>query len=179
MMRAPWIWLVLAAGLATGSAAQDPLDDDTAGAELLRTEIERRFAQRVRSDLGLSDDQMRKLKATQDRIGPRRRLLFRQTLGYRLALQGQMRPGVAANPDSVRVYMDGLQRIRREQVALDQEEDTELAKYLTPVQRARFQMMRLRLIERAAELRRERRGRLGADRPSGGVRPQPRGRRRG
>ena len=117
---------------------------------------------------------MRKLKATQDRISPRRRLLFRQTLGYRLALQGQMRPGVAANPDSVRVYMDGLQRIRREQVALDQEEDTELAKYLTPVQRARFQMMRHRLIERAAELRRERRGRMGADRPQGGVRPMPR-----
>lgn len=171
-MRAPWIAVVLAIGFATATAAQAPVDEDTAGAELLRLEVERRFTERVKSDLGLSDEQVRKLKATQERVGPRRRLLIRQMIGYRLSLQGQMQPGVAANPDSVRTYMDALQRLRGEQVALDQEEDREMAAYLTPVQRARFQMMRLRLLERANELRRERRGRLGPNRP--GVRPQPR-----
>lgn len=172
-MRAPWIWLGLVVGLTAQAAAQEPMGEDTAGAELLRVEIERRFAQRVQSDLGLSDDQMRKLKATQDRVGPRRRLLARQMVGYRLALQGQMQPGVAANADSVRVYMDGVQRLRGEQVALDQEEDRDFAEYLTPVQRARLHMMRTRLIEHVNELRRERQGRLGPGvRP--GVRPQPR-----
>ena len=174
-MRAPWIWIALAASVAGVAPAQEPQAEDTAGAELLRGEIERRFAERVQANLGLNDEQMRKLKATHERIGPRRRQLIRQGLGYRMALQGQMRPGVAANPDSVRVYMDGIKRVRAEQIALDEEEDREMAGYLTPVQRAQFHMMRTRLLERANELRRARQGRMGpADRPGGGVRPQPR-----
>ena len=175
MKRARWIAIVLAAGVASAAAAQEPQADDTAGAELLRGEIERRFAQRVQANLGLNEEQMRKLKATQERVGPRRRQLIRQGLGYRLALQSQMRPGVAANPDSVRVYMDGMKRVRAEMITLDEDEDREMAGYLTPVQRAQFHMMRTRLLERANELRRARQGRLGpADRPGAGVRPQPR-----
>ena len=160
-MRAPWIWLLLAAGVTTGALAQDDAPADTTGAELLRTEIERRFAQRLQADLELTAEQMHKLKATQDRIGPRRRQLRRQEFGYRLALQREMRPGVAANDDSVKAYMDGLRRVRSEQVALDEDEDRELSRYLTPVQRARFHMMRTRLLQRANELRRERQGRMG------------------
>lgn len=175
-VRARWIWLGLLLGFATVTTAQQPVDEDTAGAERLRLEIQRRFAQRVQADLGLRDDQMRKLRATQDRIGPRRRQLLRQMVGYRLALRREMRPGVAANADSVRVYMDGLQRVRAEQVALDQDEDRELAAYLTPVQRAQFHLMRTRLLERANELRRERQGRLGREpgvRPGAGPRRRP------
>jgi len=174
-MRTAWIVLALALGLAGSVAAQDVVDEqDTTGAELLRAEVERRFAERVKSDLGLSDDQMNKLKATQERVGPRRRQLFREGLGYRLALRNQMQPGIAANPDSVRVYMDGIQRVRAAQLALDQEEDREWSRYLTPVQRARLYEMRQRLLNRVNALRQGRQGRLGGggDRPI--VRPRPR-----
>ena len=163
-MRAPWIWLLLTAALTTGSVAQEP-ENDTAGAELLRTEIERRFAQRVQADLGLTNDQVTKLKATQAKFGQRRRLLAREGMGYRMALRREMQPGVAANPDSVQKYMDGWQRVRSAQVALDAEEDREMSAYLTSVQRARFQMMRIRLLQRAEELRRQRQGRMGQQRP--------------
>lgn len=165
MRRAAGVALLLCGLWAAGAWGQTPRDDDTAGAELLRLEIERRFAQRVQAELGLTNEQLRQLHATQARVGPRRRQLAREALGFRLALQAQMRPGVAANPDSVRVYMDGLQRVRAAQLALDEEEDRDLAAFLTPVQRARFQMMRARLVERANELRRARQGRLGPDRP--------------
>jgi hypothetical protein len=75
--------------------------------------------------------------------------------------------------------MDGLQRLRAEQMALDQEEDRELAGYLTPVQRAQFHMMRTRLLERANEVRRERQGRLGPNRqPGARLQPGQRPRRR-
>lgn len=169
-MRAPWLAFVLGAVLTTGAVAQaDVPEGDTAGAELLRTEIERRFTERLRADLDLTPDQMKKLQATQSRFGPRRRQLVREGMGYRMALQREMRPGVAANADSVQAYMDGLKRVRAAQVALDEEEDRELAKYLTPVQRARFQMMRTRLLQRANEIRRERQG-------QGRMGPRPRGR---
>lgn len=153
MKRLLWVVLFAAAPVL---GAQAPAD--TAGAERLRQEIERRFAERVKIELGLSDEQAAKLKATHERFGERRRPLMRQQFERRLALQGQMRPGVAANADSVRRLMDGVQGGRAELFKLDQEEDREMAGYLTPVQRARFQLMRERFLQRVQEMRRERGG---------------------
>jgi hypothetical protein len=168
---------VLLAGPAQAVAQDVAEPEDTAGAEILRQEVERRIEERVRVDLRLSDDQMSKLRATQSRIGPRRRLLLRQLIGYRIGLYGQMRPGVAANPDSVRVYMDGEQRVRVQQLALEQEEDREWAGYLTPVQRAQLKIIRQRIIDRVNQLRATRQNRLrGGDRPTPRLRPRDRGR---
>ncbi|MGH7567597.1 MAG: hypothetical protein ACREL9_01310 [Gemmatimonadales bacterium] len=180
MKRVLWT-LVLA--VVPALAAQEPPDrppvasPDSAGAERLRAEIERRFAERVRSDLGLSEDQATRLRATQERFGERRRALMRRQFEHRQGLQRQMQPGVAANADSVRVHMDALQAGRAEAVKLEQEEDQEMAKYLTPVQRARFQMMRQRLVDRVQDLRRqqERRGRVGMMGPRRGPGPRPQG----
>ena len=167
-MRRVWILAALLVGLSLPVAAQDASDDqDTTGAELLRQEIENRFAERVRENLGLNDDQMKKLKATHEKYGPRRRQLTREWLGYELALRGQMRPGVAANSDSVRVYMDGQQRVRGQQLALDQEVDKEMAGYLTPVQRAQYHMMWRNFLQRVNELRQGRPNRFGGQRPLG------------
>jgi hypothetical protein len=173
------LWIVALAVTPSFAAAQvgpRPMPDSVQAGRL-RAEIERRFAERVRTDLGLTDDQALKLKATQERFGVRRRELMRQQWLHRQALQRQMQPGVAAQPDSVRVHMDGLQAGRGEMFKLEQDEDREMAGYLTPVQRARFQFMRQRLMERANELRRgrEERGRMGPG-PQGGMQ-RPRGRR--
>jgi hypothetical protein len=174
-MRRVWILFALLAGLSMPAVAQEPLDEqDTTGAELLRQEIERRFADRVRQNLGLNDDQMTKLRATNERYGPRRRQLIREWLGYELALRRQMRPGVAANSDSVRIYMDGQQRVRAAQLALDQDVDKEMASYLTPVQRAQYHMMWRNFLQRVNELRQGRQNRLGGQRPF-----RPRGQRPG
>lgn len=175
MTRYGVLAILLATAPLARSAAQDVVEpEDTAGAELLRTQIEQRIAERVKIELNLNDEQMRKLLATQNRIGPRRRQLARERLGFALGLQGQMRPGIAANPDSVRVYMDGLQRVKAAQLTLDQEEDREWAGYLTPVQRARLQMIRQRIIDRVNELRQGRQNRLRGERPM--QRPRGRGR---
>lgn len=90
----------------------------------------------------------------------------------REALDDQMRPGVAANSDSVRKLMEGLQAGRGDMVKLEQEEDREMAGYLNPVQRARFQTIRERFHHRVEELRRERRrgGLDGPRRPGPGAR---------
>src|SRR5574341_1184829 len=85
-MMKRWL-LVVALALPGGAAAQD-----TSAVERLRAEVERRFAERVRTELQLTDDQATRLKATQERFGPRRRDLMRQQLAHRMALQWQMRP---------------------------------------------------------------------------------------
>ena len=132
---------------------------DTGEAERLRTQIEQRFADRVQQDLKLSPDQATKLRATQERFGPRRRTLMQQQMARRRALEDQMQPGVAANSDSVRKLMDGIRGGRAEMFKIEQDEDQEMAGYLNPVQRARYQHMRERFIQRVGEMRREGRGR--------------------
>jgi len=176
MTRTSLLWL-LSLGLVSALGAQ--VAPDSARAEQLRSEIERRFGERVRAELALTDDQATRLKATQERFGERRRALMRQQMERRRALQGQMRPGVEANADSVRKLMDAMHAGRQELLRVEQDEDKEMAGYLTPVQRAQFQMMRQRFVERIQEVRRERagmRGQGGAGRPEG-QRPRQGGQR--
>jgi Spy/CpxP family protein refolding chaperone len=147
--------LVLLLATPGALAGQRPQPDDTARAARLRAQIERRFGERVRQELGLSDAQATKLRATQQRVGERRRPLMERQRAVRMALRQQMRPGQTADPDSVRQLLDAMQGGRAALLQLEQEEDREMAGYLTPVQRARFQMMRERLHHRVQDLRRD------------------------
>jgi Spy/CpxP family protein refolding chaperone len=158
MMRRLWWALGLAMTLTPGVAAQDSAAAgvDSAERERLLQEIERRFGQVVQRQLGLTNQQASQLRAIEERFRVRRRALLRRQLLLRLGLQDQMRPGHAADPDSVRNLMDGIQANRLELVRLDQEQDAEMAEYLSPVQRAQYQMLRERLLRRLAEVRRER-----------------------
>lgn len=174
-MKALWMSLaaVVALGSTTALAAQEGQPRDTVEAGRLRRQIEARFSQRVQEELQLAPDQVTKLRATQERFGGRRQAVMRQQMERRRALQGQLQPGVAANADSVRKLMDGLYAGRAEILKIEQEEDRELAGYLTPVQRARFSLLRERLMRRVNEMREQRRGRMGPGqgRRPGGERP--------
>lgn len=177
MKRLGWV-LAFAVTFAPEFAAQQPQPVDTAEAERLRARIEERFAQHVQQELRLTPDQATKLRASQERFGTRRRALMRQQMERRMALHDQMQPGVAADADSVKKLMDGFQAGRGEMLKIDQDEDREMASYLTPVQRARYQEMRARLHQRLNEMREQRRGRMGPG-AGGGRRPQRRPRGRG
>ena len=131
---------------------------DSAQAEQLRTEIERRFSARVQQELSLTNDQTAKLKDTQERFGPRRRALIQQQMQRRRALEQQMQPGVAANQDSVRKLMQGLDAGRLDMVRIQQDESKELGNFLSPVQQWRYNQMRERLMARVGEMRRQGRG---------------------
>jgi len=169
-MRRLWV-LGLAVVLAPAVWAQEPRDTGEAGR--LRMQIEQRFAERVQQDLKLSPDQATKLRATQERFGTRRRALMQQQMQRRRALEDQMQPGVAANSDSVRKLMDGIRGGRAEMFKMEQDEDQEMTSYLNPVQRARYQQMRERFIQRVGEMRREGRG-IGRGRGMGVERRAPR-----
>jgi hypothetical protein len=164
--------LVLSLVLAPGLSAQDPARPDTAEAERLRAQIEERFSRHVQQELRLTPDQATKLRASQERFGTQRRALMRQQLDRRRALEDQMEPGVAANADSVKRLMDGMQAGRSAMLKIEQDEDREMAGYLTPVQRARYQRMREMLMRRVNEMREQRRGgRMGPGVGPGGRRP--------
>ena len=99
-MRRLVLLIALLAAAGGAVAAQDP-DTTRPQAQALRQRIEERFAQRVQEQLGLSDEQAAKLRVTSHDYGERRRKMEARERDLRVALTGQLRPGVAANEDSV------------------------------------------------------------------------------
>ncbi len=120
---------------------------------MLRRLIEQRFAARVQEQLGLSNDQMTRLRATTIKFGGRRRDLEGRQITIRRALANQLRPGVAADQDSVARLTDDLLSGRVAYAQTFRDELAELKTYMTPVQRAQLMTMRERLLRRAQQFR--------------------------
>lgn len=157
-MRVP-ILCALAALLAAPLAAQQPTPERGA----LRQRIQQAFLRRVTEELGLTPTQVSQLRATEQRMFTRRRTLEGETRRLNQALARQLRPGVAANPDSVATLTDSLLSLRVSYARVFQEEEEEMSHYLTPVQRGQYYLLRERLLQRVQEVRKGRRGGAAAD----------------
>jgi len=133
-----FLWVLLLGTAAPALPAQNPPDSsDEVEAQQLRQQIRERWSQRVRQDLSLSDEQAAKLQATEQKFMQQRIGLAQRQRDINEALRGQLQPGVAANPDSVRRLMDGRDRNRAALAQVERDEDKEVGGYLTPVQHAR------------------------------------------
>ena len=151
------LMLAAALSLGTSQAAWSQHDTTRTGRDAMRQRIEERFATRVRQDLGLDDQQAARLRETAGTFGARRRDLESRERALRSALESQLRPGVAADRDSVARLTDALVELRSSYAQTFREEHREVSRFLDPVQRAQLYMMRERLMRRAHEVRGERR----------------------
>lgn len=156
------VLVALAAG--TGLARAQAPAVDPARAERLRRTVEDRFALQVKEQLGLSDDQAARLRGAMAGIADKRRTMERQERELRQALNRQLRPGVAADPDSVGRLVDALTERRVAYAETFRDEMREVSAILTPVQRGQYLLLRDRLIQRVQEIRQSRQG--AATRPS-------------
>jgi hypothetical protein len=157
-MRRPWlvgVVLMVMTASAAHAQTQDSIGPGRRGP--IRQMIEKRLAEKVKTQLGLTDEQMTKLRATTGKFGGQRRDLEQRQMEIRGALGQQLRPGVAANKDSVAKLTDELLAGRVKYAQTFQSELTELKTYLDPVQRAQLMAMRERLL-RAAQRFRDRQG---------------------
>jgi len=154
MRRFTLIAAVLLLGAAPAWSQQT--DTSRAGREEMRRRLDEHFTTRVREELGLDEKQTARLRETATTFGGRRRELETRERTVRDALEGQLRPGVAANRDSVARLTDQLVEMRLSYAQTFRDEHREISKYLDPVQRARLYMMRERLMRRVHEVRDER-----------------------
>lgn len=139
--------IVLGLALAVAAAPVRAQDDaDPARADSLRGIIQQRFARQVQQQLGLTQEQTDKMRATTLTYFAKRRTLEIQERRLKQALTAQMRPGQAADQDSVARLTDQLLTLKIQQVQSYRDELKEMT-YLTPVQRAQFFIMRERLLE--------------------------------
>ncbi len=162
---------LLVAGLAVGAVAQVPPEPQAPqgalrlrtargrlqnpdGAAAIRAQIEARWGQRIQAELELNDQQMDRLRAVARANEDRHRDFNRHEADLMRAVAEQMRPGVAANPDSLGRMLDALAGVRVQRAQSDQQELRELGQFLNPVQRARLLLMRRQLMDRIEQIRR-------------------------
>lgn len=135
---------VLTAAPAWGQGRQDP--------ERLREQIVQRFMENYRTQAGLTDEQFARLRASVRQHWEHRRAFQEREREVARALETQLRPGVAADQDSVVRLLDVLVQVQAERIEALRAEQTELAAYLSPVQRAQLVLAFARLERQIEQL---------------------------
>jgi hypothetical protein len=122
-----------------------------------RLELEQQLRQRtgevVKRRLELNDDQMLKLQATNRQFEQQRTDLLRRERETRQALRAELTSGDTANQAKVSQLLDQQLQLQRQRIDLVQNEQRELGKFLTPVQRARYFGLQNEIRRRAQALR--------------------------
>jgi Spy/CpxP family protein refolding chaperone len=123
----------------------------------IRERIEHRFAERLRHELDLTEEQAARLREVAQENGRRRRELRLRERTLRAALEEQLRKEAKAEQDSILRLTDDLLALRVEYAESWRQEMGDLD-FLTPAQRARLMVLRERLLHRVHEMREARRG---------------------
>lgn len=158
--------------------AQDPPPPPSAQRDSLEARVRQRMAEVVRRQLGLSNDQMRKLAETNRRFEVQRRELLSRERDVRMDLRDEMESGDTTRQAQVSRLLDQMLVVQRQRIDQLETEQKELATFLTPIQRAKYFAMEEQIRRRVTEMREEgMRGQQGGVRRPGGMPPgaPPRG----
>lgn len=140
-----------------------------------RAQLEGRFQQQLatmlRERLQLSDEQLQRLTATNARFEQRRRAILVEEMQGRRALRHELMRNEAADQNRISALIERNLRLQRQRLDLVEEEQRELAQFLTPRQRALFLSTQEQIRRRADEVRRQRPrgGERSGRRPGGGT----------
>jgi len=179
-MTRVWVTIVTLAvcGSPPAARAQQPDSTGVEGPDVqaLRQQIRQRWHEHVRQTLGLNDDQAGRVQATEDHFEQQRVQHRSHIRDINRQLNEELRAGTPNN-DHVNQLIQQRQETRMRLEQLNRDEDKEMAGYLSPPQRVRYQQERVRFQERIAEFVRHRREQVGGG--GGGRVGQPGPRREG
>ncbi len=155
-MRRPFLLSAVSLLLAATSAAAQPV---TASANPNRAALEQRFREQsakvAQQRLGLTDAQLAQLAQSNARFAPLHNQLVMQERETRRQLRVEMTAGNQANQQHVSALLDDALRVQKQRIALVEEEQKDLARFLTPVQRAGYLSLQAQVRRRAQELARD------------------------
>jgi Spy/CpxP family protein refolding chaperone len=121
--------------------------------QMLEQRLRERTGEVVNRRLGLSDAQMRQLQAANQQFDPRRTQLVTREREVRRSLRSELLLGDKANQNKIGQLLDETLNLERQRLDLIQSEQRELAKFLTPVQRAKLFGLQNEMRRRTQELR--------------------------
>lgn len=119
----------------------------------LEHRVRARMANILRTQLGLTDAQMARLRQSNERFEARRRELFQREREARGALREVMRSRDTTQQAQVGELLDRVVAVQRQRAELAEEEQRDLATFLTPMQRARYFGMEEQIRRRVEEMR--------------------------
>ncbi len=107
-----------------------------------REQLERRFQERlysiVKQQLNLSDETLGRLREVASRTEESRRELRREEFTVRMALRREMMRGEKASETKVGELLNQMPKFERRRLELMEQEQSELSKFLTAIQRVRY-----------------------------------------
>ena len=124
--------------------------------EALERKLSTRTAEVIKRRLELTDAQMTRLQATNRQFEEQRRALLTRERETRVALRREMTADGSANQSRISELLDLTLQLERQRLDLIQNEQRELAKFLTPVQRAKLLGFQTELRRRTQDMRRKR-----------------------
>ena len=141
----------------------------------LEGQVRERITQVARQRLGLTDAQAEKLGQSNAKYADRRRTLMEQEREVRMTLRDEMIAGDSSRQRQIGELLDRTMKVQRQRVDLLEEEQRELATFLTPLQRASYFGLEEQLRQRMQQMRADGRaggfggpgGRGGRMRPNG------------
>lgn len=126
------------------------------GRQQLEQQLRRNLWRIAKARVGLSDDQMLKLAESSQRFDVRRRQLVRDEQAQRQMLRTEILADAKADQERVAAALDRLLQLQRARVDLQAEEQRELSKFMTPLQRAKYAALQEQVRRRMDALRRQR-----------------------
>ena len=136
----------------------------------LEQRVRQRMGQVLKNQLGLSDEQMKKLQETNKRFDDKRRILVDQERDVRMSLRDELLRPDSARQSQVGGLLDRMVKVQRQRVDILEQEQKELGGFLTPLQRARYFGLEEQLRRRMQQMRQQTMGGRGG---RGGQMMQP------
>jgi len=161
--------LVLVGAIVAASPARAQGGNARAERAALVKSVEQTFLNQITKEMGLSDDQIPRFQRVVTLWAQKRASLEADERRLRQSLNGELRPGVAGNSDSVSRFVDALDANRIAYAESFRDEMRDLTPILTPIQRGLFQVSRDRLLQRVRDLQLQRPGAFARQGPQ----PQP------
>ena len=143
----------LLAGAAASAQSTNVAADPNRAA--LEQKFRERTAKLAQSKLGLTDAQLAELEQTNARFAPQLNQLLVAERQTRQQLRREMMAGDKANQQHVSELLDSTVRLQKQRIALVEAEQKDLARFLTPTQRAGYVALQAQFRKRAQELTRQ------------------------
>ena len=113
--------------------------------QMLQQQVMRRYMENYKQQAGLNDKQFQDFTQLTERAYNERTELQQRERVLWQALEGQMKPGVAADADSLVNLIDAIFDVQEELIETERSNQADLAEFLTPVQRAQLMLSQRRL----------------------------------
>lgn len=146
--------VVLTIFAASALPAQQPASAANPNRAALEKQFRERSAKVAQQRLGLTDAQLTQLEQTNARYAPAINQLLAQERDTRRQLRAEMMAGNQANQQHVSELMDTSISLQKQRIALVEQEQKDLSRFMSPTQRAGYAALQNQVRRRAQELAR-------------------------